>query len=182
METKPYYKYYQDEKDDKLSQKIFIRFIVIFFVFYLIIMAISFCFYQNFSYVTISGKSMQPTLNTNPVLVKTDRGSEYLQDGVYIKHTQDVEYQDIVVIDTTPKNALEKTTIIKRVIALEGDYVSIVKIESENGNREYRVLRVEENTSKVEVLKEESIYTAGPFAAASAYLHHQGCAVVPQQH
>lgn len=159
MQEKPYYKYFQEEKDDKISQKIFIKFIVMFFVFYLVVIGLSYAFYQNFTYITISGKSMMSTLNPEPVPVKTERGIEYLQDGVYIKRTHDVEYEDIVVLDTSSQNSKNKSTIIKRVIALEGDYVSIVKLEREKGDYAYHVLRVKANTNKVEVLNEEYIYS-----------------------
>ena len=152
MVDRPFYKYYQDEKDDKISQKIFIKFIVIFFIFYIFMMAVSFAFYQNFSYVTISGKSMQNTLNPNPVLVQTEDGYDYLQDGVYIKHTQDVERGDIIVIDTS--SSKKKATIIKRVIACEGDYFSIIQV-----GEEFRTVIVKANTNQVEVLEEEYIYS-----------------------
>lgn len=163
MEEKPVYKYYKDEKEDKLSQKIFIKIIVIFCVFYLLIMSFSVAFYHNFSYVTISGKSMQSTLNPSPVAVKTDRGTEYLQDGVYIRHTHDVDYGDIVVLDTTYPGAKRKSTIIKRVIGLEGDYVTIARI-----NNEYRVLRVRSHTSRVEVLQEDYILSYSEWSGESS--------------
>jgi len=159
VENKPYYTYYQDQKEEKRSQKIFIILIVLFCVAFISTIAICYAFYQNFSYITISGKSMQSTLNPNPVLVKTENGSEYLQDGVYIKHTQDIDYKDIVVIDTTPKNAKKEKTIIKRVLGLEGDYVSIVKLENEEGLEAFHLLRVKQGKNKVEVLEEEYIYS-----------------------
>lgn len=155
MEAKPNFKYYQDEKDDKLSQKIFIKFIVIFFVVYLVVMGFGFIFYQNFSYITISGISMQSTLNPSPV--------DELQDGVYIKHTHDVDYGDIVVLDTSLEGAREKTTIIKRVIGLEGDYVTIVRIDGQ-----YHVLRVQSNTNSVEVLEEDYIYSYSEWSGKDA--------------
>lgn len=156
-EERPFYRYYIDEKEDKMSQKLFHTFIAIFLVFYLLVISLSFAFYQNFSYISISGKSMQSTLNPSPVLVQTKRGSEYLQDGVYIKHTKDVDYGDIVVLD--PSEEKEDDTIIKRVLALEGDYITIVKIPNAEGTLEYHVLRVKENTNKVEILQEDYIYS-----------------------
>lgn len=165
---KPYFKYYQDEKDDKISQKIFIKFIVIFFVVYVIVMGFGFIFYQNFSYVTISGKSMQSTLNPSPVATKTERGTEYLQDGVYIRHTHEVEYGDIIVLDTTVEGATRKTTIIKRVIGLEGDYVTIARIGGE-----YYVLRVKSYTSSVEVLQEDYIYSYQEWSSADQNLDYE---------
>lgn len=159
MKDRPLYRHFQEEKDDDLSQKIFTRFVVIFFVVYILLMVAGYVFYQNFSYVTISGRSMQSTLNPNAVAVKTKEGTEYLQDGVYIKRTQNVDYQDIVVIESTQEYDKEEKTIIKRVIALEGDYVTIVKLEGLSGKPAFHVLRVKSGSEKVEVLEEDYIYS-----------------------
>lgn len=153
MEDKPNYRYYLDEKYDKISRQIFNRFIVIFFCAYLLLMGFTFIFYQNYSYVTISGKSMMNTLNPNPVEVFTEKGIEYLQDGVYIKHTQNVEHGDIVVIDVSSQNT-EKKTIIKRVIGKEGDFVTIARVDDD-----YHVIRIIAGTDRPEVLQEEYIYS-----------------------
>ena len=153
------YEYFKDERKDNLSQKVFMQFIVIFFVVYCVLISFLFLFHVNYSYTTISGRSMQSTLNPNPVLVKTDDGQEYQQDGVYLKHTKDIDYNDIIVVDTTPPGQKQRKTIIKRVIGLEGDYVTIAKVEGKSGQREYHVMRVKENTNIVEVMEEEYVYS-----------------------
>lgn len=150
-----FYNYYLDEKKEELSHKVFTRIIVVFFVFYLVIIGFSISFYKNFSYITVSGNSMRPTLNKDSVWTKHDGEEDYLQDGVYIKHTCKVDYGDIIVLDTSTKE--KETSIIKRVIGLENDFVTIVKMDVENG-KEYRVLRVKDGSAKVEVLEEEYVY------------------------
>ena len=166
------YRYFQDEKDDKLSQKIFIKFVVIFFCAYLVLMGLTFIFYQNYSYVTISGKSMMSTLNPNPVLMEMkDGSSEYVQDGVYIRRTQDVDRNDIVVIDTTKKGAKEKKTIIKRVIGIEGDFITIAKVKNEDQEDEYHVLRVKSGSEKVEVLQEDYIFSYADWTPPEASIN-----------
>ena len=166
MEDKPFYKYYKEEKEEKLSQKIFLRFVVIFFVVYLLVMLMGYAFYQNFSYVTISGRSMQSTLNSSPVAVQTKNGVEYLQDGVYIKHTKKVTYSDIVVLQSTPDYEKEEKTIIKRVLALEGDYVTIVKLQGESSREAFHVLRVKSGKDNVEILEENYIYSYDSWTCA----------------
>lgn len=157
MEAKPFYRYYQDEKDDKVSQKVFLKFLVIFFVVYFLLIIGSYLFYQKFSYITISGRSMQSTLNPNPVEVFDENGRQELQDGVYIEHTQDVDYGDIVVLHSSKTN--KEKTIIKRVLAHEGDYVTIVKLKNKEGQQEFHVLRVKQELQTVEVLEEEYVHS-----------------------
>ena len=143
------FKSFQDDIDERVSGKLFYRFVVLIFVVYLIIIIGGEIFYSQFSYVSISGKSMQSTLNPNPVVIRTERGDSYMQDGVYIKRTKEVDYGDIIILTYLKE---ENETIIKRALAFGGDYISIVKISGE-----YRFLRVKKDSSYVEVLQENYI-------------------------
>lgn len=154
MFERPNYIYFKDEKEDKISEKLFKKFVVIVLVFYIFIFLFGYLFYQNYAYITISGQSMQNTLNPNPVAVQTERGIEMLQDGVYINLKQTPTYNDIVVIDISSVSFLNKETIIKRVIALENDYVTIIRDSEKN---EYRVLRIKNNTNNIELLEEDYV-------------------------
>lgn len=140
------YKYFQDEKEEKSSNKIFYKFVVILFLVYAIIFGIVFAYRSNFQYVTINGRSMQPTLNPDPVL--NEEGEE-VQDGVYIKLTHDVDYGDIIVIKRE-----NLPSIIKRALAFGGDYITIASIEYDEGN-DYRFMRVKQNSNNVEILNEK---------------------------
>lgn len=82
---------------------------------------------------------MQPTINPNPINVD---GKLY-QDGVYVRLTQDVTYGDIIIVDRSQETGQRNYTVIKRVMALEGDQVSIVSLPvGENGSYEFRLIRI----------------------------------------
>ncbi|MBP3344707.1 MAG: signal peptidase I [Clostridia bacterium] len=157
MDERPFYKYYKDEQSEKTASKIFVRFICFAIVIYAVLFGINYYFNANYTYITINGISMQPTLNPDPyLLVKTVNGirkSDYVQDGVYIRETQDIDYNDIIII----ANIFADKTIIKRALAFDGDYITIARIETDDGQNEYRFMRVKENTSTVEVVEEEYI-------------------------
>ena len=115
---------------------IFYRFIYALLVAFALILVLGIAFENGYGYVTIQGTSMQPTLNPDPVYIQ---GQGTFQDAVFIKYTQDVDYGDIIVINV-PEQDNEDYSIIKRVIAKEGDYISIVKlpIAQENGQAEWQ--------------------------------------------
>lgn len=146
---KIYYEYYQDVKEDKISKRTFIWFVVILVFFYSTIFVTNILFQQNYRYITVNGLSMQPTLNANPVYIN----GKNVQDGVYIRITDKADYGDIIIIDKIEE---ANHTIIKRLLGKEGDRISIAKLNI-NGKQEYRFLRVKASDSRVEVLYEDYI-------------------------
>ncbi len=149
------YKSFIDEIDERVSGKLFYKFLVVLVVFYFLIIFCSQAFYSNFAYISISGESMQNTLNPNPVVVSTNKGEELMQDGVYIRFTNRADYNDIAIIRSNLPTTHE--TIIKRVMAQEGDFVTIAKVPNINGGSEFRFMRVKKNSAKVEVIYEDYI-------------------------
>lgn len=100
---------------------------------------------------------MQPYLNPSPtrmdVLVNGVTTKNWVQDGVYVEKTKDVTYGDVVIIE----NVSNEKTVIKRVLALEGDFVSIALVEVTPGVYRYRMLRVQKHSSWVEVVNEDYV-------------------------
>ena len=150
----PFSKHFKDQKEEKEMTKKGSLFLFAFIFICLALFGITFAFNQNYQYIEISGKSMQPTLNPNPVLVEREvngvKKEVYVQDGVFIRPTQDVDYEDIIILD----EVFEDTTIIKRALAFDGDYITIAKIEDETGFNAFRLMRIKEGSSKIEVLEE----------------------------
>lgn len=144
---RPEYKYFIDRQEEKQSEKIFYKFVVVLFVVYAFIFGIVYAYHSSFEYVTINGCSMQPTLNVNPKYID----GEEVEDGVYIKLTHDVDYNDIIVI-----NKSKDDSIIKRALAFGGDYVTIASINYD-GDRDYRLMRVKEGSGEVEIIYEDYI-------------------------
>ncbi len=142
------YKYFQDEVEEKKTNKVFYKFIIAIALVYLAIFAIVYFYHANFEYVTINGPSMQNTLNPNPEL----RDENEVQDGVIVKLSTDADYGDIIVIDRGEK----VSSIIKRVLAFEGDYFTIASIDF-NGGRDYRFMRIKAGTNEVEIINEPYI-------------------------
>ena len=99
---------------------------------------------------------MQNTLNPD-AKVQEDK-----QDGVFIRKTQDVDYGDIIILQThgqVQSQNGENPTIIKRALAFGGDYITIAKIDVLNSRlgKEYRFMRVKKSVGQVEVVEEDYI-------------------------
>ncbi len=149
----PEYKYFLNDIEEKQSNKLLVKFALVLFSVYIVVFGCSFIFRANFEYVTINGLSMQSTLNNDPKYVKDPETGEYnhVQDGVYIKLSQNVDYNDIIVIKKTQKNS-----IIKRALAFGGDYVTIASIEYDDGV-DFRFMRVKQGSDEVEIIYEDYI-------------------------
>ena len=121
----------------------------------LIFFLIFFIWYTVFSvthrYYIVEGASMQPYLNAS--IAPTDTSSS--QDAVYVNLKGKIDVYDVVVIEGVSKTS---PSIIKRVVAKEGDFVSIAKsgnsfflfkIDAEdmtlNENNEYTTMVSDEN-------------------------------------
>ena len=88
-------------------------FFLIFFVWYTV-------FSVTHRYYIVEGASMQPYLNAS--IAPTDTSSS--QDAVYVNLNGKIDVYDVVVIEGVSKTS---PSIIKRVVAKEGDFVSIAK-------------------------------------------------------
>ena len=81
-----------------------------------------FAFIYTHQYFPVTGQSMYPTINANGID----------EDGVYVNPYNKGSYGEIVVAKTETG-----TTVIKRVLGLEGDIVGFV--EEDNGTYFYRI-------------------------------------------
>ena len=99
----------------------------------LIFFLIFFFFFSVFSvthrYYIVEGASMQPYLNNG--IPATDQSSS--KDAVYVNLNGKIEVYDVVVIEGVSQKS---PSIIKRVVAGEGDFVSIAK-NGKSGNSFY---------------------------------------------
>ena len=143
---RPEYKYFKEEQEEKQSNKIFYKFVIVLCVIYALVFGVTYAFRSTFEYVTINGCSMQSTLNPNPVKMN---GKE-VQDGVYIKLTQNVDYGDIIIIKKDKQDS-----IIKRALAFGGDYITIASVEYDEGTQ-LRFMRVKDGSDEVEVVDEKN--------------------------
>ena len=146
MDAKPYTKHFKDAKEEKSSEKLFFKFLIVLIVVFALLFGIISYYRVKFEYVTINGVSMQPILNPN-----VDIGSNDSHDAVYIKRSKKIKYKDIIVVST----GVGEDSIIKRALALEGDYISIVNTGEEQ--RDYRFMRVKNGSDVVEIVDEDYI-------------------------
>ena len=154
MEEKP--QYFIEKREEKNAAKIFWCILCVFVAVFAVVFGINYAFNQKYSYISISGKSMQPTLNNNPAIVETIENGltvqNFVQDGVYVEKTNEIDYNDIIIVE----NVFYGKSIIKRALAFGGDYVTIAKVENA-GVYEFRLMRVKNGSDEVEVLEEEYI-------------------------
>ena len=125
------YEYYQTEKENKKISKVFNICLTVFIILFVIVGSFSIWFNVTFRFYTVSGTSMKPTLNP-------DVNGSGFQDGVYVSTNFDLDYGDIIVLYRPDDTEHRQNTIIKRVIATEGDYVTIKMVDTSQGQR-YKV-------------------------------------------
>lgn len=144
--------YYGEDREENTSRKVFIWLAGIFSAIFIFFFVVDLAMLQKYRFILISGSSMQNTLNSDPVY-----GGG--QDGVYILLTKDVTYGDIIV-----REKYDGTSIIKRVMALEGDKICIARVEIGEGDDkkdQIRFMRIKAGSNKVEVLEETYIKNYG---------------------
>ena len=147
-------------KKDKIQRSVLYRVFVAFFILMVLLIAGRMYFYFNYKYYPVQGRSMQPTINPDPFVVTN---GDVLQDGVFVECTHDIKVNDIIII----KLPVFKNTIIKRVIALEGDKISIAKHGDLNG--EYRLSLIKKGSDKVERIEEDYIKSYMEWSAMDYY-------------
>lgn len=141
--------YYGEEIEDRSTHKVFMILAGILAFVFIFFLAVDLSFQNKYKFIYISGQSMAPTLNPNPV-----KGGG--QDGVFIRLTQDVTYGDIIV--HTKGEGDDATSVIKRVVGLEGDCISVARVPVEGYEEEQiRLLRVRRGSNQVEVVEEDYI-------------------------
>ncbi len=108
----------------------------------LIFFAIFFIWYTAFisthQYYLVYGASMKDTLNSS--LSLNDGTST--QDAVYVDYTSKIKLFDIIVA----KRENKKNAIIKRVMAFEGDYISVAVHKDSSGNSNFYYYRIAAGT------------------------------------
>ncbi|MBQ8792161.1 MAG: signal peptidase I [Clostridia bacterium] len=169
MEDKPFTQYYKEEREEKVATRTLYRLLFVILFIFIILFSVSVAFNQKYTYITISGQSMQSTLNPSPVLtnITTDGKTtkSWVQDGVYVEKTKNVTYDDVIIVE----NLSSEKTVIKRLLGMEGDYISIALVQVQPSVYEYRLLRVKAHSSYVEVLNEEYVKSYYEWTAEGDY-------------
>ena len=147
------YEFYKDTREENLIKKVFNYFLIFIIIVFLSFAGVSIWFNATYKFFTVSGTSMQPTLNPDI------SGAEF-QDGVYVSTQYELSYGDIIVLYRPGDEEHVNNTIIKRVIALPGDYVSIKQVSTDDGLR-YKVFVKRANSNEIEMLDEDYIYLKG---------------------
>lgn len=153
-----------ETKSDKIQKSVLYRLLVAFVIFLVLMVGGRMYYFANYKYYPVQGRSMQPTINADPVV--TSNG-DVLQDGVFVKRTHDLKVNDIIII----KLPNFKNTIIKRVLALGGDKVSIAKHGEFHG--EYRLSVIRKGSSTPEIIEEDYIYSYMDWSRMD-YITYQG--------
>ena len=107
-----------NDKKHSIAQKILFVILAIYVAFIAVFLGLYFDFKSKYELVPVTGMSMQSTINPNTTK------QEECDDYVYVKKGKPFTYGDIVVFDASSYNGKEEC-LIKRVVAMEGDLVSI---------------------------------------------------------
>lgn len=144
------YLYFEDERCEKLTRKSLRTIYICFSVVAFLTIVLYICFFSNYYFMTVYGRSMQSTINPDIVL------QDDSQDCAIVDKNAAYTYGDIIIINHPNHN--EGETIIKRVLAFAGDKISIIKTVGEDGFYFYHLLRIKDGTSTIEVVQEDYIY------------------------
>lgn len=145
----PYYQYFKEEREDKILVKTLNRMFYAFLIVLLLVTSFSGYMHERYMYFQVTGISMQDTLNPNPNEKET-------QDGVIVdKYTKTYHRGDIIVLKDAKVTDREKY-LIKRIIGLPGDYITVKLIEI-NGRKEFRLYRQEATESMPRMIYEDYI-------------------------
>lgn len=164
-------------KEEKIAQRAIIILFCVFAVFSLFILTCKFVIDANYSYFLVTGCSMSPAVNSDVYIgMKDENGKEIDttktgQDSVLCRKNVKPKHGDIVALalpDASGEN--KEKYLLKRVIAMEGDLVTICKVS--NGSLPvYRVLIVYAGTSEVQVLEEEYLnYSESTLSDSNPYI------------
>lgn len=112
----------------------------------LIFFAIFFIWYTTFisthKYYVVTGASMKDSLNSSLALDDDSRS----EDAVYVNTVEKVKTFDVVVatrqVYNAEKKKYQKKDVVKRVMALEGDYISIAYHDDGHGNQALYFYRI----------------------------------------
>ena len=144
------YMYFEDERCAKLTKRCLRSMYIAFIVLAIVFGAIYIWFYSEFLFLKITGMSMQPTLNPN---ITTQQEGH---DGALVDLDAEIDYGDIIIIKQ-PDSPNSDQTIIKRVLAFEGDKIALIKTYGQNNSYHYYVVRIKNNSTQIEILKEDYI-------------------------
>lgn len=134
------YKYYKGEAYNRNTNQCFLIVCFLIVIFFILTAITYASFNVKYGYITIENVSMQPTLNPTPLY---DGDGEVVQDSVFIERTTDVTYGDIVIVDRSQETGQRNYTVIKRVMALEGDKICLAMLPvGEAGEYEMRFIRI----------------------------------------
>ena len=137
------YDYFMDETYNKNANKGFFIVCLLIIIFFVLTSITYALFNIKYGYITIENVSMQPTLNPTPI---NGSDGQPVQDSVFIERTTDVTYGDIVIIDRSEETGRENYTVVKRVMALEGDKICLAMLPvGEKGEYEMRFIRIKAN-------------------------------------
>ena len=125
----------------QITLYILLIFFAIFFIWYTV-------FISTHKYYMVYGASMKNTLN-NSLAVDDQNGTE---DAVYVNTIAKVKMFDIVVAKRKVYNTLKKKwetkNVVKRVMALEGDYISVALHKDADGEERLYFYRIAKGTDR----------------------------------
>lgn len=116
-------------------------FLYIVLIFFLIFFAWYTVFITTHKFYEVKGVSMMPTLNSQiteeQLLYDTNNAQNLAYDAVYIDKITKPEIFDIIVVERQ-----NSSSVIKRLMATEGDYITIAKGKTQSGEDRFYFYRI----------------------------------------
>lgn len=126
---------------------------------------------------------MMSTLNSQiteeQLLYDTNNAQNLAYDAVYIDKITKPEIFDIIVVERP-----DSSSVIKRLMATEGDYITIAKGEGQNGEERFYFYRIPNGTDLTEFSDEQAkLYENGEngynlYNSNTLWIHNQSTAII----
>lgn len=138
------------EKEAKKFPKVLFCIFLVYFILFSIYIGFYIYFTNTYELSEVYGLSMQNTLNPNI------SSQDECHDLVYVNITEDIERFDVIVIKDSDSSG-KPIKLIKRVIGMPGDLITIKKDTSDDGDGCYHVYYADADTEEIYKINESYI-------------------------
>ena len=130
-------------------------------IFFMIFFAWYTFFVTSHKFYAVKGVSMMSTLNgqitEEQLIYETSKAQKISYDGVYVEKNGRFDVFDIVVIEKP-----DSDSVIKRVMAVEGDWITIAKGQTADGEECFYFYRIAKDQIKEDVTSDQArVYENG---------------------
>lgn len=142
-----------------ISLYILLFFFLIFFAWYTV-------FITTHRFYAVYGISMKNTLNSQ-IPDYTLNAEDLSFDAVYIDKFGELNINDIIVLEKEEDTKIK--SVIKRLLAVEGDYITIAKTQNLQGEEYFSFYRIDKNTEVKNLEFDEEMFKVDEVSGVNGY-------------